>query len=100
MLYTTLKKQSLIIVLLSCFTFQVIDGTYAFASLQGEGGMAPKFFLNASIYNVLNLAICFNKFAFYTLNNIIDLFKNYKKFIDLKFEINLTSSKILAQQQT
>ena len=62
--------------------------------------MTPKFFLNASIYNVLNLAICFNKFAFYTLNNIIDLFKNYKKFIGLKFEINLTSSKILAQQQT
>ena len=39
-------------------------------------------FFNASIYNVLSLAICFNKFAFCLLNYIIDLFKNYKKFID------------------
>ena len=34
------------------------------------GAMPPRpppnfFFLNASIYNVLNLAICLNKFAFY-----------------------------------
>ena len=29
---------------------------------------------------VLILAICFNKFAFCPLNNIIDLFKGYKKF--------------------
>ena len=29
---------------------------------------------------VLILAICFNKFAFCLLNNIIDLFKGYKKF--------------------
>ena len=29
---------------------------------------------------VLILAICFNKFALYPLNNIIDLFKGYKKF--------------------
>ena len=29
---------------------------------------------------VLILAICFNKFALYSLNNIIDLFKGYKKF--------------------
>ena len=37
---------------------------------------------------VLILAICFNKFAFCPLNNIIDLFKGYINFIDLKFEIN------------
>ena len=42
----------------------------------GRGGV------NASIYNVLSLAICLNKFAFCLLNNIIDLFKSYKKFID------------------
>ena len=29
---------------------------------------------------VLILAICFNKFALYPLNNIIDLFKGHKKF--------------------
>ena len=44
---------------------------------------------------VLILAIYFNKFAISPLNNIInniiDLFKDYKNFIDLKFEINLTS---------
>ena len=39
-------------------------------------------FFNASIYNVLSLAICLNNFAICLLNYIIDLFKNYKKFID------------------
>ena len=29
---------------------------------------------------VLILAICFNKFALYPLNNIIDLFKGHKNF--------------------
>ena len=54
----------------------------------GRGGAMdtpppPKiFFFNASIYNVLSLAIYFNKFAFCLLNNITDLFKSYKKFID------------------
>ena len=33
---------------------------------------------------VLILAICFNKFALSPLNNIIDLFKGPKNFIDLK----------------
>ena len=40
---------------------------------------------------IILLAICFNKFLLCPLNNIIDLFKGYKKkIIDLKFEINLT----------
>ena len=39
-------------------------------------------FFNASIYNVLSLAICLNNFAFCLLNYIIDLFKSYTKFID------------------
>ena len=39
----------------------------------------------------------FSKFVsinlhFAPFNNVIDLFKGYKKFIDLKSEINLTSS--------
>ena len=48
--------------------------------------------VNASIYNVLSLAICLNKFAFYLLNNIIDLFKSYKKFIDSLKSISLRAN--------
>ena len=39
-------------------------------------------FFNASIYNVLSLAICLNNFAFCLLNYVIDLFKSYTKLID------------------
>ena len=69
----------------------------------GRGGaMTPPpqiFFFNASIYNVLSLAIYFNKFAFCLLNNITDLFKSYKKFIDklkniiLRANLSQTTSK-------
>ena len=53
---------------------------------RGGGGV------NASIYNVLSLAICLNKFTFYLLNNIIDLFKSYKKFIDSLKSISLRAN--------
>ena len=64
---------------------------------RGGGGVAPHkffffFFLNASIYNVLSLAICFNKFTFCLLNNIFDLFKSYKKFIDKLKNISLRAN--------
>ena len=46
-------------------------------------------YFNASIYNVLSLAIYFNKFAFCLLNNITDLFKSYQKCIDKLKNISL-----------
>ena len=60
----------------------------------GGGGWPPTifFFLNASIYNVLSLAIYFNKFTFCLLNNIFDLFKSYKKFIDKLKNISLRAN--------
>ena len=66
----------------------------------GNGPPPPQFFFfNASIYNVLSLAIYFNKFAFCLLNNITYLFKSYKKFIDklkniiLRANLSQTTSK-------
>ena len=61
---------------------------YSDGTIVRLGGQWPplnifKFFFSVYIYRymyVLILAICFNKFAFCLLNNIIDLFKGYKKF--------------------
>ena len=74
----------------------VAPGDGATVGRGGGGGWPPTifffFFLNASIYNVLSLAICFNKFTFCLLNNIFDLFKSYKKFIDKLKNISLRAN--------
>ena len=61
------------------------------------GAMTPRppqiffFFLNASIYNVLKQFVSIN-LHFTPLNNIIDLFKSYKKFIDKLKNISLRAN--------
>ena len=56
----------------------------------------PIFFLyiyiNASIYNVLSLAICFNKFTFYPLIILLIFLKAIKKFIDKLTNISLRAN--------
>ena len=52
----------------------------------GTGQWSPRFFflkfsIYIYIYIVLFLAICFNKIALFPLNNIIDIFKSYKKIL-------------------
>ena len=57
------------------------------ARLRGGGGLGSGpldffFFFNlVYIYIILFLVICFNKIALFPLNNIIDIFKSYKKIL-------------------
>ena len=48
----------------------------------GSGPLDFFFFFNlVYIYIILFLVICFNKIALFPLNNIIDIFKSYKKIL-------------------
>ena len=65
----------------------VFNCIYAHAqrAIVGHGGQCSpppppqRFKIYISIYNILFLAICFNKIALCPLNNIIDIFKSYIK---------------------
>ena len=53
-------------------------------------GVGGRFFKkNQYINNILFLAICFNKIALCPLNNIIDIFKSYKKIYQTKIKPKL-----------
>ena len=71
-------------------TMSIVVVTASDGTIMGFGGQwPPQIFFNTFflVYKymyvcmyVLILAICFNKFAFWPLKNIIDLFKGHKKF--------------------